>query len=158
MNIELRCRSAETVTTYFRMTRDPEVRKYLPQKARSEEEALEEFAKQQQPAATSYGQTIYANGKHVGDIWCYCIQEDEPNAMISYCIFEKSIWGQGCATRALAMFLLEVKKLYRLNTVGAFVYSENEASLKVLRKNGFAILETFYDGGVESKYLQKECK
>ena len=45
MMIELRERTAETVLTYFRATRDAEIQKFLPQKAQSEEEALADFEK-----------------------------------------------------------------------------------------------------------------
>lgn len=105
MNIELRERTEETVITYFNMTRDAEVCKYLPQKAKTEDEALADYHKTQLLGATSYGRTIYVDGIHIGDIWCYCIQDEEPNAMISYCIFEKACWGKGVATTALQLFI-----------------------------------------------------
>ena len=68
MMIELRERTAETVLTYFRSTRDAEIQKFLPQKAQSEEEALADFEKTQREGTTSYGRTIYADGRHVGDV------------------------------------------------------------------------------------------
>lgn len=58
MLIELRDRTTGTVITYFRATRDPEVRKYLPQKAIIEIEALADYEQTQQPGAPSYGRTI----------------------------------------------------------------------------------------------------
>ena len=155
MNIELRNRTADTVITYFRATRDPEVHKYLPQKATSESEALADFEKTQQPGATSYGRTVYADGRYIGDVWCYCIQQDEPNAMVSYCIFDKVYWGKGIATEALRMFLSEITDRFGLKSVGAFTYSENESSIRVLLKNGFTDEETFIEDNIESKYFQR---
>ncbi len=155
MRIELCNRTASTVVTYFRMTRDPEVRKYLPQKATTESEALADFMKTQQPGAASYGRTIYVDGNYIGDIWCYCIQQDEPNAMVSYCIFDKTFWGKGIATKALQMFIPEIATQFRLKSVGAFTYTENEPSIKVLLNSGFEVASTFMEDGVESKYLQK---
>lgn len=155
MKIELKDRSANTVVTYFRATRDSEVRKYLPQKATTETEALADFEKTQQPGATSYGRTIYVDGNYIGDVWCYCIQQDEPNAMISYCIFDKLHRRKGIATEALRMFLSEIAEKFGLKSVGAFTYSANEASIKVLLKNGFTDAETFVEDGTESKYFQK---
>lgn len=156
MNIQLKDRTADTVMTYFQMTRDPEIRKYLPQKAVTQQEALADFEKTKQPGAASFGRTIYADGSYIGDIWCYCIQEAEPNAMVSYCIFSKAHWGQGICTKALELFLTDIAKRFRLTSVGAFTYSANEASVKVLQKNGFRDMETFVEDGTESKYFQKE--
>lgn len=156
MKVELKDRTAETVVTYFRATRAPEVRKYLPQKAATEAEALAEYAKTQQPGATSYGRTIYADGKYIGDIWCYCIQRDEPNAMVSYCVFDKAYWSRGVATEALGRFLAEIAQKLGIKSAGAFTYSANKASIRVLLKNGFTDVETFVEDGAESKYLQKD--
>ena len=156
MRIELKNRTADTVVTYFQATRDPEVRKYLPQKATTETEALSDFEKTQQPGSTSYGRTVYADGSYIGDVWCYCIQQDEPNAMVSYCIFDKTYWGKGIATETLRLFLSEITARFGLKSVGAFTYSENESSIKVLLKNGFTDAETFVEDGIESKYFQKD--
>ncbi len=156
MPIELRDRTTDTVITYFRATRDPEVRKYLPQKATTEIEALADFEKTQQPGATSYGRTIYMDGNYIGDVWCYCIQQDEPNAMISYCIFNKGYWCKDIATEALRLFLAEIAERFGLKSVGAFTYSANESSIKVLLKNGFSDAGTFVEDGIESKYFQKD--
>lgn len=155
MRIELKDRTTDTVVTYFQRTRDPEVRKYLPQKATTETDALADFEKTQQPGATSYGRTIYVDGNYIGDVWCYCIQQDEPNAMISYCIFDKEHWRKGIATEALRMFLAVIVEKFGLKSVGAFTYSANESSIKVLLKNGFTDAETFVEDGIESKYFQK---
>ena len=155
MEIELKERTTETVLNYFRATRDAEIQKFLPQKAQSEEEALADFEKTQREGAASYGRTIYADGRHVGDIWCYCIQEEEPNAMVSYCVFDKSLWNRGVATRSLKMFLEEIIEKFRLKHIGAFTYLENIASIRVLEANGFFRMEEFAEDGVVSVYLQR---
>ena len=155
MRIDLKDRTADTVVTYFQATRAPEVRKYLPQKAATETEALADFEKTQQPGSTSYGRTIYVDGNYIGDVWCYCIQQDEPNAMVSYCIFDKEYWFKGIATEALRMFLAEIAEKFSLKSVGAFTYSANKSSIKVLLKNGFTDAESFVEDGIESKYFQR---
>lgn len=154
MNVELRVRTEETVITYFNMTRDAEVCKYLPQKAKTEDEALADYHKTQLLGATSYGRTIYVDGIHIGDIWCYCIQDEEPNAMISYCIFEKACWGKGVATTALRLFIEEITAKFEIKSVGAFTFSANQSSIRVLQKCGFEDLESFVEDGIESKYFQ----
>lgn len=158
MRIELKDRTADTVITYFRATRDPEVWQYLPQKATTETEALADFEKTGQPGSTSFGRTIYADGVYLGDVWCYCISPDEPNAMVSYCIFDKAYWGKGITTEALGLFLAEIAEKFGLKSVGAFTYSANEASIKVLLKNDFIDAETFVEDGIESKYFQKDMQ
>lgn len=154
MNIELRERTEETAITYFNMTRDAEVCKYLPQKAKTEDEALADYHKTQLLGATSYGRTIYVDGIHIGDISCYCIQDEEPNAMISYCIFEKACWGKGVATTALRLFIEEITAKFEIKSVGAFTFSANQSSIRVLQKCGFENMETFVEDGIESMYFQ----
>ena len=155
LDILLGDRTAETVRIYFEKTKIPEIKAVLPQKAQTVEEALEDYRKTLLPNADSYGKTIIANGEYVGDIWCYCIDVNkEPNAMLSYCIFEKKYWSQGIATEAVAAFLKVAQKKYELSTIGAFTFSENQASIRVLEKNGFVVIEEFSEEGRAFKYLQ----
>ena len=155
MNVCLGDRNAETVRIYFEKANQSEIKAVLPQKARTVEEALADYRKTLSPGASSYGKTIIADGNYVGDIWCYCINaNDEPNAMLSYCIFDKTYWSQGIATKAVAMFLDDVREKYALRTIGAFTFSDNVASIRVLEKNGFAELEEFSEDGRKSKFFQ----
>ncbi len=159
MNIELRERAETHVRTYFEKTRDPEIQAMIPQTARTVEQAVEDFRKTQLPGTTSFGRTIYADGSYVGDIWCYGIDlEDEPNAMVSYCLFEKSHWGKGIATKALKGFMQEIVPGFSLHSLGAFAYEANTASLHVLEKNGFTLREAFTEDGVASVYYQWEAE
>ena len=156
MRIELRERTEEHVRVYFERTRYPEIQSMLPQAAATVEAALESYRKTLLPDVRSYGRTIYADGDYMGDIWCYGIDSnDEPNAMLSYCLFEKSLWGKGITTAALKQFLEEAVGRFGLKTVGAFAYCTNQASTRVLEKNGFAMVERFTEDGVESAYYQK---
>jgi len=156
MKIELRMRTEQHAVIYFERAQEEEIRKNLPMKARTLEEALEDFRNSQKPDAASYGKTIYADGKYVGDVWCYCIHEEtEPDAMLSYCIFEKEYWNKGVAKGAVALFIDEVKEKFALKHIGAFTYSQNIASIKVLQANEFILRETFTEDGKESYYYQK---
>lgn len=156
MKITLGGRTAETVAAYFERTRSPAIRKMLPQKAQTLEEALEDFRKTQAPGAKSFGRTIYADGRYVGDVWCYCMDPDgDPQAMLSYCIFEQSLWGRGIATEALGLFLKEIRERFGLERVGAFTFAGNAASIRVLEKNGFRLQEFFTEDGVESRYYRR---
>ena len=155
MNIYLGNRTADTVRIYFEKANQPEIKAVLPQKAQTVEEALEDYRETLLANAKSYGKTIIADDYYIGDIWCYCIDvNEEPNAMLSFCIFEKAYWTQGIATEAVALFLQEVQTKYKLSTIGAFSFSDNPASIRVLEKSGFTVLEEFTEDGRDSKYLQ----
>ena len=155
MVITLGERTAETVRIYFEKANRPEIKKVLPQKAKTVEEALADYEKTRLPGATSFGQTILADGRYVGDIWCYCIDmEDEPNCMVSFCVFELESWSKGIATAALKRFIEAIRAKYGVKTIGAFTYANNLASISVLEKNGFSVMEEFEENGVLSKYLQ----
>ncbi len=156
MEIHLHPRTAEAVRIYFRKAQHPQIRSMLPQKARTVEEALADFAKTQLPDAKSYGRTVCVDGCYVGDVWIYAIDlQDTPNAMLSYCIFEQKLWGKGAATEAVRLFLEEIRVKFGLATIGAFTYAENGASIRVLEKNGFVLTEEFIEDGVVSRYYQR---
>lgn len=156
MRVELRERTADTVKIYFTRADNPIIKKYLPQKAKTVEEALEDFKKTKLPGATSFGETIWVDDRYVGDIWCYCInKEDEPNAMLSYCIFDIDFWGKGIATKAVDIFLKDIQSFCGINSIGAFTYANNDASIALLQKNDFIIEEEFLEDGIKSVYLQK---
>ena len=158
MNVELRERTQSHVRIYFEKTQDPEIKKYLPQTVTSIQQALANFENTQKPNATSFGRTIYADGNYVGDVWCYGIDlSGTPQAMISYCIFNKCYWGKGVMSRALALFMEEVSSCYGISCFGAFSYAENTASVRVLEKNRFCILEAFSEDGMDSVYPQNEA-
>lgn len=153
MKVSLHDRTEETVRIYFNETRDAEIKSMLPQKAKSEEEAVEDYRKTLSGPQTSYGRTIYADDEYVGDIWCYGLGEEDPDAMVSYCVFKKEYWGRGIAAEALRLFLSDIINIFALKSIGAFTYSSNEASIRVLEKNGFVLNETFEEDNIQSKYF-----
>ena len=158
MVITLGERTAETVKIYFEKANKQEIKRVLPQKAKTVEEALADYEKTLLPNAGSFGQIICVDGQYIGDVWCYCIDmDDEPNCMISFCIFETDLWSKGIATNAVNLFIKNICTKYNIKTIGAFTFSSNEASIRVLEKNGFSVMEEFEEDGVLSKYLQYEC-
>ena len=155
MKIELGARTLETVALYFAKAQQQIIKAALPQKAATLEEALSDYQDTLQQNATSYGRTINVDGVYVGDVWCYCIDKIEtPNAMLSYCVFDTSYWNKGIATAAVSLFLSEIAKKFTLSTIGAFTFSDNYASIKVLINNGFTLVEEFCEDGRMSQYLQ----
>lgn len=159
MEITLNERTEQNVTVYFEKANAPIIRAMLPQNANTLKEALNDYRQTLLPGAASFGRTIYVDGRYVGDVWCYCIdQTEKPNAMVSYCVFEEDCWGKGIATDALGKFLEEIVPKYGLKSVGAFTYVHNFASVRVLEKNGFRLLEEFVEDGVLSGYYQWEAE
>lgn len=157
MTVTLGDRTAETAAVYFERTRSPAIRKTLPQKAQTLEEFLADFRKTQEPGANSFGRTVYVDGQYVGDVWCYAMAPGgDPEAMVSYCVFDQSLWGRGVASRALGLFLEEVRERFGLTRVGAFAFAANAASLRVLEKNGFRRMESFTEDGVVSCYYLRQ--
>ena len=158
MFITLEKRTADSVRIYFEKANKPEIKQVLPQKAKTVQEALADYEQTLLTDAKSFGQTVYVDGKYVGDVWCYCIDMDEePNCMLSFCIFELEYWSKGIATTAVEMFIQNICARYNIKSIGAFTFANNQASIKVLEKNGFTIMEEFEENGVLSKYLQLEC-
>lgn len=157
MKIELMERTEAHVRVYFDRTRDEEIQRMCPQRAKTAEEAVGDFQKTLLPDSRSFGRTVYADGSYIGDVWLYCMhEEDGPDAMLSFCIFEKEIWGRGAATQAVRLLLDQSRACFGLRTVGAFVYCENAGSVRVLERNGFILRETFCEDGRESAYYEKE--
>ena len=158
MFITLEKRTADSVRIYFEKANKPEIKQVLPQKAKTVQEALADYEQTLLTDAKSFGQTVYVDGKYVGDVWCYCIDMDEePNCMLSFCIFELEYWSKGIATTAVKMFIQNICARYNIKSIGAFTFAHNQASIKVLEKNGFTIMEEFEENGVLSKYLQLKC-
>ena len=159
LQVELLERTREHVEIYFYKTQDQEIHRMLPSAVSTVEEALVAYEKACLPGADSFGRCIYWEGRYVGDIWCYCItKEEHPNAMLSYCIFEKECWGRGTASAAVGAFLKLVKKKFSLESAGAFTYADNAGSRRVLEKNDFVCRELFVQDGRESAYYEKNLK
>ena len=157
MRTELRARTVEHVCIQYDRIREPEIWSMIPMTDKTLEQAIADYEQTQLPGASSYGRTIYVDGAYAGDIWCYCMNpEEEPNAMIGYCLFEKQLWGKGITTEAVKLFLEEVTAQFGLKTMGAVAYCSNAASLRVLEKSGFEKKEEFEEDGILSAYYQKE--
>ncbi len=155
MDIVLKKRTADHVAFFWDKLQDEEIKRLFPISIKSFEEALILFEKSLKKDASSYGKVIYFEGKYIGDIWCYCIDEsDEKMAMLSIVIFEKELWGKGIATKAAKIFIEEVFDKFDIEKIGAFTYSNNYASIGLLKKAGFVEIEEFVEAGVESKYFE----
>ena len=78
--------------------------------------------------------------------------------MISYCVFESGYHNKGVATEAMRLFLDAIVDKYHFKTIGAFAYSSNISSIRVLEKNNFKMVEEFVENGIPSKYFELEIE
>jgi len=76
--------------------------------------------------------TILCDSKIAGHIIAYKAERD----LLTYWI-GREFWGRGVATQAVAEFL----KIMSIRPLYAYVAVDNIASLRVLQKNGFVIIE-----------------
>lgn len=153
--IRLEPRTAEHVKIYWERTQDEEIRTMFPMTGATLEQALSLFEQSSLPGASSYGRIILAEGRYIGDIWCYCIDEEkEKTAMLSILIFDKDFWHRGIGQRAIGLFLQEMFTKYRLDSIGAFTFADNGSSIHALEKCGFQKQEEFVEDGRASVYLE----
>ena len=153
MKVELRERTEETVRIYFETVRRQGLDRTLPQRAKTAEEAVEDYRQTLLPGAKSYGRTIWVDGTYAGDVLGYGIEPaGEPGAMVSYCIFAE-YQGKGVAAEGVSLFLKDTDGRYGCKSYGAFVYLDNIPSVRVLEKCGFRLMEEIEEGRL-SGYFQ----
>lgn len=155
MNIILKTRTLDHIVVFWNKIQDEEIKRLFPISIESLEESLILFEESLKETASSYGKVIYFEGKYIGDIWCYGIDEySEKMAMLSILIFEKELWGRGIATEVTKAFIEEVFGKFDIEKIGAFTYSNNCASIGLIEKIGFVEIERFVEDGIESRYFE----
>ncbi len=123
------------VKEFWKKTQDEEIREMFPFSVGSLEDALILYRKSKEEGTNSFGKVIYHENCYLGDIWCYSIDEEyDKTAMLSIVIFEKAYWKRGAATKAGKKFIREIFDRFDLERVGAFSYSSNIGSIKLLEK------------------------
>ena len=120
----------------FDQMRDPESVQMAAFTARdpNDREAFDTHMSKVRTSPDTTLRAVTRDGHLVGSIGSFVIDGDTE---ITYWI-DRSVWGQGVASRALALFLdtVPVRPLY------ARAASDNVGSLRVLQKVGFTIIDT----------------
>ena len=120
----------------FDQMRDPESVQMAAFTARdpNDREAFDTHMSKVRTSPDTTLRAVTRDGHLVGSIGSFVIDGDTE---ITYWI-DRSVWGQGVASRALALFLdtVQVRPLY------ARAASDNVGSLRVLQKVGFTIIGT----------------
>ncbi|MGL1892616.1 MAG: GNAT family N-acetyltransferase [Spirochaetaceae bacterium] len=83
-----------------------------------------------------YRYAILLNNKFIGTCGIYSIYWHQSRVSIGYDLKPKH-WGQGIMTSVIKIFLLHIKKEFKLNRIQATVRPNNITSKKLLLNNGF---------------------
>ncbi|MGW4131199.1 GNAT family N-acetyltransferase [Amycolatopsis japonica] len=136
--VEVALRSVEEgdLDTLYELMRDPESVRMAAFVARDpdDREAFDRHMAKLRTSPDLIVRAVTGDGRFLGTIGRFFVEGD---AEITYWI-DRAVWGQGIASRALALFLemVEVRPLY------ARAASDNLGSLRVLEKAGFSVVGT----------------
>ena len=90
---------------------------------------------------------IFEGEKHIGNLNISGLSSVHKRAKLTYVIGEKSYWGKGIASFAIAEIIQRATTLYNLNKLYAACADNNIGSKKVLERNGFKL------EGIRKKHL-----
>lgn len=82
---------------------------------------------------------IFDNHIHIGNIVISGLKSLHKRAEITYVVGDKSYWGLGIASFAIAEIVKLSKSVYRLHKLCAGIAHDNLGSRSVLEKNGFLL-------------------
>ena len=144
--VVLRPTEPEDWPALYRMGCDPESNELAGTKARTREAFMARWAEIARDP-TVIARTIWADGALAGSVNQFV--QDGRNS-IGYWI-DREHWGRGIATRAVGLMLAEsaTRPLYATASAG------NAASLRVLARHGFEVLERRQSPETE-RYLARE--
>lgn len=119
---------------------DPEMMKYTDWNPYSTVEAARGFLAGNSEAGDAWSWIVEDDGLAVGTVGAYDYSEEERSIEIGYSIF-RSHWGRGYASEAVSLACNVLAADGNIKRIKAWCAVENEASAKVLRKNGFVETE-----------------
>ena len=127
---------------FFEFERDPVANEMAAFPARDREAFMQHWTANILGNDTGRKRTILLDGEVVGNMLSW---EQSGDTLVGYWI-GRDYWGRGVATRALALFLVEVDE----RPLHAYVVAHNAGSIRVLEKSGFRIVraETIEESGV----------
>jgi RimJ/RimL family protein N-acetyltransferase len=136
VDVALRPVDDSDLDALFGLMRDPESVQMAAFTAKDpdDREAFDIHMSKVMAAAEVTLRAVLRGGRLVGSISCFVMDGDTE---ITYWI-DHSVWGQGVASQALALFLEEVP----VRPLHARAASDNVGSLRVLKRAGFTIIGT----------------
>lgn len=57
--------------------------------------------------------------------------------MVSYCVFEKCLWGKGVAVGTPRLFLGQITGKFHVRTVGGFTFAKNTGPIHVMDMSSY---------------------
>jgi RimJ/RimL family protein N-acetyltransferase len=145
--VRLRDVIEEDLPILFDHQRDPVANQMAAFPARDREAFMEHWTTNILGNDAARKRTILLDGDVVGNILSW---DDPGETLVGYWIGREH-WGKGVASRALALFLLELE----IRPLHAHVAKHNGGSIRVLEKCGFVIVgeDTISEGGSEIEEL-----
>lgn len=133
---------------YVGWLNDPEVNKYLESRFQTQSlDTVRSFVRGMEQSGNDYLFAIEENegGTHIGNIKIGNINHHHRFADIGYVIGQKGLWGRGLGTEAIRLATDFAFKELGLYHIRAGVYEVNTASIKALRKAGYAFQGIWQD-------------
>ncbi len=125
----------------FAILSDPEAMRFWNRPAISRLAVVEELMREQQ-AAMAQGLcrywTVSLNGSAIGSVDLSLIQDD--SAELGF-LLRPDHWGAGLASEAVGAVIAHGRNALGLTRLAAVVQTANHAAVRVLEKNGFALVE-----------------
>ena len=120
---------------FFEHQRDPVANEMAAFPARDREAFIEHWTTKILANGQVIKRTVFVNDEVAGNVLCF---EQSGRQLIGYWLGRRS-WGRGLASRAVA----EIVSLIPARPLHAYVAKANVASIRVLEKCGFKIVEKF---------------
>ena len=130
--VTLRDVTEADLPVFFEFQRDPVANEMAAFPARDREAFMEHWTANILGNDTGRSRTILLDGEVVGNMLSW---EQSGDTLVGYWIGREH-WGKGVASRALALFLVEVD----IRPLHAHVAKHNAGSLRVLEKCGFRVV------------------
>ena len=144
---------ADLNATYRGWLNDPEVNRYLETRFLPQSlEILEAYwqAHRDDPASPWFAICLIVDGRHIGNIKLGPIDWLHRRADISLFIGDRSCWGQGYASEAIALVREWSFRELDLQKLNAGVYAGNIGSRRAFEKCGFELEGTLRQQAVNS--------
>ncbi len=128
--------------TYLSWLNDPEVNRFLETRFSSQNiETIAEFVRKTNSTVDSYLCAIIhrESGQHIGNIKVGPIHPFYRRADISYFVGDRSVWGQGCGSEAVALMTRFAFRDLGVRKLKAFVREFNAGSRRLLENNGYQL-------------------
>jgi len=134
-------RAADVSDSYVGWLNDPLVNRFLESRFQPQTtETVKAFVERAEAdAATHLYAIVLSEGRHIGNIKLGPIDAPHERGDIGIMIGDRTCWGMGYATEAIAMLTEWAFADLRLHKVTAGAYASNAGSIKAFERAGYAV-------------------